>query len=80
MTNFPAFGPFGMASAPLGSTIVVVGTPALMAALVLGLGVLAGVVCAVMLRTRRGRGRVAAPGRSRGSQAAMPFASAGQAR
>jgi Flp pilus assembly protein protease CpaA len=76
MMNFPPSGPLATAGAPLASTIVVVGAPAVMA-LVLALAVLAGVLCVAALRGRRVRRRVVARPRAQAPQVAMPFAAGG---
>ncbi len=73
MMNFPPFGPLATAGAPLASTIVIVGTPIVMA-MVFALSVVAAVVCFAALHRRWGRRRVTARPRVRAPRVAMPYA------
>jgi len=79
MMNLPPLGPLATAGAPVQSTIVVIGPPALVVA-ALAIGLLAGVLCVAALRGRRASRRVAASPPARTPQVSMPMASAGGAR
>ena len=76
MTNFTPLGPLATAAAPIESTIVVIGAPAVVAAmLVLGL-VLGTVLCVALLRARRHSN----PQGAAQPEVAMHYVSAGRAR
>jgi hypothetical protein len=76
MMNLPPSGPLGTAGAPLASTILVIGAP-VVTAMVLALGVLAGVLCVAALRGRSARRRIAGRPRVRAPQVTMPYAAGG---
>ena len=78
MTNFPPLGPFATAGAPVASTLLVIGWPAIAAA-ALAFGTFAGALCVATLLARRGSWRRVARG-ARTPQMTVPSAAMGRAR
>jgi len=78
MMNLP-LAPLATAGAPLGSTIIVVGAPLVLAGVLL-VGVLVLVLCVDALRTRRPRRRPVASAGLTIAPVAMPYAAAARQR
>ncbi len=76
MFNLPPFGPLDTAGAPIASTIVVVGTPFVMAAAMM-LGIVVVLLAAVLLRARRARRPVTASPRRPVATVAVRYAEGG---
>ncbi len=73
MINLPPIGPLATAGAPVASTLLVIGWPAVVAA-GLAFGTFAGALCAAALLARRGKRRVVAPREARTPQLQVPYA------